>query len=42
MQVLLIDVAGTHLKALASGQAQARAFVSAPTMPSRSLEVASG
>ena len=35
MRVLVIDVGGTHVKVLASGQDQAREFVSGPTLPPR-------
>ena len=32
MNVLVVDIGGTHVKALVTGQAEARKFLSGPTM----------
>jgi hypothetical protein len=37
--VLVIDVGGTHVKVLASGQDQARSFVSGPTLTPKRMVV---
>ena len=37
MNVLVVDVGGTHVKILATGQQQSRAFLSGPTLTAEQM-----